>query len=120
LRGGGPGSRGGEARRHGAPPRVRRAARARADGRGARARAPGARRLQPARDPRVPSGRVGLDGVAEGDPVNMRVLLPLLALAVLAGVPARAEQGVTDAEVLLGASKSSSGPLAFAGGHMPY
>src|SRR5438445_246748 len=118
LRVGRTGSRCSDARRHGAPPRVRRAARARADGRGPRARAPGARRLQPARDPRVPSGRVGLDGVAEGDPVNMRVLLPLLALAVLAGVPARAEQGVTDTEILLGGSNSLSGPLAFTGEQM--
>src|SRR6266571_1513692 len=118
LRVGRTGSRCGDARRHGAPPRVRRAARARADGRGPRARAPGARRLQPARDPRVPSGRVGLAGVAEGDPVNMRVLLLLLALAVLAGVPARAEQGVTDAEILLGGSNSLSGPLAFTGEQM--
>ncbi|PYO19623.1 MAG: hypothetical protein DMD88_14660, partial [Candidatus Rokuibacteriota bacterium] len=61
---------------------------------------------------------MGLDGVAEGDPVNMRALLPLLALAVLAGVPARAEQGVTDTEILLGGSNSLSGPLAFTGEQM--
>src|SRR3989441_13140884 len=115
LRVGRTGSRCGDARRHGAPPRVRRAARARADGRRPRARAPGARRLQPARDPRVPSGRVGLDGVAEGHPGNMRAGLLLLALAVLARVPARAEQGVTDAEILLGGANSFSGPLAFTG-----
>ena len=47
--------------------------------------------------------------------MNTRVLLPLLALAVLAGAPARAEQGVTDTEILLGGSNSLSGPLAFTG-----
>jgi len=41
-------------------------------------------------------------------------LLPV-ALAVLAAAPARAEQGVTDAEVVLGCSNSFSGPLAFSG-----
>jgi branched-chain amino acid transport system substrate-binding protein len=41
-------------------------------------------------------------------------LLPL-ALAVLAAVPASAEQGVTDTEILLGGSNSFSGPLAFTG-----
>jgi len=38
-----------------------------------------------------------------------------VALAVLAAVPARAQQGVTDAEVVLGCSNSFSGPLAFSG-----
>src|SRR5213076_1981887 len=33
----------------------------------------------------------------------------------LAAVPARAQQGVTDAEVVLGCSNSFSGPLAFSG-----
>ncbi len=50
--------------------------------------------------------------------MNMRVFLLLLALAVLAGVPARAEQGVTDTEILLGGSNSLSGPLAFTGEQM--
>src|SRR5204862_448849 len=60
----------GDARHHGAPPGVRRVARARALGPRPRARAPGARRPEPARDPRVPPGRVDLGGMAEGDPVT--------------------------------------------------
>src|SRR5437879_12415525 len=42
-------------------------------------------------------------------------LLPLLALVVTVAAPARAEQGVTDTEILLGGSNSFSGPLAFTG-----
>src|SRR5205807_1912768 len=42
-------------------------------------------------------------------------LLPLLALVVMVAAPARAEQGVTDTEILLGGSNSFSGPLAFTG-----
>ena len=41
-------------------------------------------------------------------------LLPVL-VAALAAVPAYAQQGVTDAEIVLGGSNSFSGPLAFTG-----
>ena len=47
--------------------------------------------------------------------MRSRWALVPLALAVLAAVPARAQQGVTDAEVVLGCSNSFSGPLAFSG-----
>src|SRR5881628_2310522 len=51
----------------------------------------------------------------------MRVLLALVIAGLTTGatpLPARAEQGVTDAEILLGGSNSFSGPLAFAGEQM--
>jgi len=47
--------------------------------------------------------------------MRSRWRLPLLALVVLVAAPARAEQGVTDTEILLGGSNSFSGPLAFSG-----
>src|SRR5206468_7945491 len=47
--------------------------------------------------------------------MRSRWRLPLLALVVLVAAPARAEQGVTDTEILLGGSNSFSGPLAFRG-----
>jgi branched-chain amino acid transport system substrate-binding protein len=47
--------------------------------------------------------------------MRSRWALVPLALAVLAAVPARAQQGVTDAEIVLGCSNSFSGPLAFSG-----
>src|SRR5256712_9153991 len=48
----------------------------------------------------------------------MRVLLALVIAGLTTGatpLPARAQQGVTDAEILLGGSNSFSGPLAFTG-----
>ena len=45
----------------------------------------------------------------------LRWALVLALLAVPAAVPAAAEQGVTDTEILLGGSNSFSGPLAFTG-----
>src|SRR5207247_221953 len=48
----------------------------------------------------------------------MRVLLALVIAGLATGatpLPARAQQGVTDAEILLGGSNSFSGPLAFTG-----
>src|SRR5213078_2548378 len=48
----------------------------------------------------------------------MRVLLALVIAGLATGatpLPARAEQGVTDTEILLGGSNSFSGPLAFTG-----
>jgi len=47
--------------------------------------------------------------------MRSRWRLALLALVVLVPAPARAEQGVTDTEILLGGSNSFSGPLAFTG-----
>ncbi|MEK7386445.1 MAG: ABC transporter substrate-binding protein [candidate division NC10 bacterium] len=41
--------------------------------------------------------------------------LLLVLVAVLTAVPAHAQQGVTDAEIVLGGSNSFSGPLAFTG-----
>src|SRR2546428_4370253 len=48
----------------------------------------------------------------------MRVLLALVIAGLTTGatpLPARAQQGVTDTEILLGGSNSFSGPLAFTG-----
>src|SRR5256885_16915230 len=47
----------------------------------------------------------------------MRVLLALVIAGLTSAtpLPARAQQGVTDAEILLGGSNSFSGPLAFTG-----
>jgi ABC-type branched-subunit amino acid transport system substrate-binding protein len=47
----------------------------------------------------------------------MRFVLVLAALAVaaVAAAPARAQQGVTDTEIVLGCSNSFSGPLAYTG-----
>src|SRR5256886_2206225 len=48
----------------------------------------------------------------------MRVLLALVIAGLTTGatpLPARAQQGVTDAEILLGGSTSFAGPLAFTG-----
>src|SRR5438552_17583339 len=48
----------------------------------------------------------------------MRVLLALVIAGLTTGatpLPAHAEQGVTDTEILLGGSNSFSGPLAFTG-----
>src|SRR3989441_11719832 len=48
----------------------------------------------------------------------MRVLLALVIAGLTTGappLPARAQQGVTDAEILLGGPNSFSGPLAFTG-----
>ncbi len=47
--------------------------------------------------------------------MRLRWVLVLALLTVLAAVPAAAEQGVTDTEILLGGSNSFSGPLAFTG-----
>jgi branched-chain amino acid transport system substrate-binding protein len=47
--------------------------------------------------------------------MRLRWALVLALLTVLAAVPAAAEQGVTDTEILLGGSNSFSGPLAFTG-----
>jgi len=47
--------------------------------------------------------------------MRSRWRLAVLALVVLVAAPARAEQGVTDTEILLGGSNSFSGPLAFTG-----
>src|SRR5688500_17625410 len=47
----------------------------------------------------------------------MRLTLSLLAalMAVTAALPAAAQQGVTDSEIVLGCSNSFTGPLAFTG-----
>lgn len=46
----------------------------------------------------------------------MRAVVPcLVAVLLLAAVPAGAQPGVTDAEIVLGCSNSFSGPLAFTG-----
>jgi branched-chain amino acid transport system substrate-binding protein len=47
--------------------------------------------------------------------MRFRWMLSLGLLLLLAAVPAAAQQGVTDTEILLGSSNSFSGPLAFTG-----
>src|SRR5436305_9088337 len=65
---------------------------------------------------RTPTDRAGLAAPAtRRTTMRSRWRLPLLALVVLVAAPARAEQGVTDTEILLGGSNSFSGPLAFSG-----
>src|SRR5439155_16553558 len=69
----------------------------------------------------APGLRPPTDGAGRAGPATRRTtmrsgwLLPLLALVVMVAAPARAEQGVTDTEILLGGSNSFSGPLAFTG-----
>jgi ABC-type branched-subunit amino acid transport system substrate-binding protein len=47
--------------------------------------------------------------------MRIRIVLSLLALALLPGVAVAAERGVTDTEIVIGGSNSFSGPLAFTG-----
>jgi branched-chain amino acid transport system substrate-binding protein len=53
--------------------------------------------------------------VGEGAPLIARSILLLLLAAALSAGRAAAEPGVSDAEIVLGASSSLSGPLAFTG-----
>ncbi|MBI1963498.1 MAG: ABC transporter substrate-binding protein [Candidatus Rokubacteria bacterium] len=50
--------------------------------------------------------------------MRVRLVPFLVLLAAFAAAPAGAQQGVTDAEILLGGSNSFSGPLAFTGEQM--
>ncbi|MBI4628280.1 MAG: ABC transporter substrate-binding protein, partial [Candidatus Rokubacteria bacterium] len=50
--------------------------------------------------------------------MRARLVPFLVLLAAFAAAPAGAQQGVTDAEILLGGSNSFSGPLAFTGEQM--